>query len=73
MKEFEELNATRLSIKHLFDEVTNTTMNMNDVYKNYSELHQKQEVLDSFYFQNKLLDVEFKSIETLYLYFIKNS
>jgi hypothetical protein len=68
MKEFEELNALRLAIIHLFNEVKQVADKTNDVYRNYIELHKQQKILDSFYFQNKLLDVEFKSIETMYSY-----
>ena len=67
-KKFEELKATRFSIKNLFEYLKHTKQTVYDTYLKYIQLNKKNDLLDSFHFQNKLIDLEFETIKQIYLY-----
>ena len=67
-KQFEEVKAVRLSIKHTFEHLKITKHEVYETYMKYINLNKKNDLLDSFYFQSKLIENDFDSTRQLYLY-----
>jgi hypothetical protein len=67
-KKFEEIKTIRFSIKNTFKTLTEKHTEIKDQYKKYIESNKKSELLDSFYFQIKIMDYEYENTEKLYHY-----
>ena len=65
-KRFEEIKSIRLSIKNTFKMLTEKHTEIKEQYKKYIEANKKSELLDSFYFQIKIMDYEYNNTEKLY-------
>jgi hypothetical protein len=65
-KKFEEIKSIRFSIKNTFKTLTEKHKEIKDQYKKYIENNKKSELLDSFYFQIKLMDYEYETAEKTY-------
>jgi hypothetical protein len=65
-KRFEEIKSIRISIKNTFKMLTEKHTEIKDQYKKYIEANKKSELLDSFYFQIKIMDYEYDNTEKLY-------
>ena len=68
MEKMEEVKATRFSIKNTYDYLKNTKIAVYETYLKYNNLNKKNDLLDSFHFQSKLIDLEFDTIKQIYLY-----
>ena len=70
-KKFTEFKKLRLNITTLFERLQQKKTKLNDIYKEYiekSNLHQDSIFgLDSFHFQNKMIDTEYQNMEKLYV------
>jgi len=64
----EELKAIRIKIKNTFEYVTNKKKIVYDCYIKYIEKNKKNHFfgLDSFHFQNKLIELEYDNMSKLY-------
>ena len=65
-KKFEEIKSIRYSIKNTFKTLTEKHKEIKDQYKKYIENNKKSELLDSFYFQIKLMDFEYDNADKTY-------
>ena len=68
MDKLEEVKATRFSIKTVYEYLKNTKQSVYETYVKYNNLNKKNDLLDSFHFQSKLIDLEFETIKQVYLY-----
>ena len=70
-KKFTEFKKLRLNITTLFERLQQKKNKLNEIYKEYiekSSLHQESMFgLDSFHFQNKMIDTEYQNMEKLYV------
>ena len=65
-KKFEEIKTIRFSIKNTFKTLTEKHKEIKEQYKKYIENNKKNDLLDSFYFQIKLMDYEYETTDKLY-------
>ena len=68
MEKMEEVKATRFSIKNTYEYLKNTKLAVYETYLKYNNLNKRNDLLDSFHFQSKLIDLEFDTIKQVYLY-----
>ena len=65
-KKFDEIKTIRLSIKNTFKMLTEKHTEIKEQYKKYIDSNKKNELLDSFYFQIKIMNYEYENTENLY-------
>ena len=65
-KKFDEIKTIRLSIKNTFKMLTEKHTEIKEQYKKYIDSNKKNELLDSFYFQIKIMNYEYENTESLY-------
>ena len=65
-KKFEEIKSIRISIKNTFKNITEKHTEIKEQYKKYIDNNKKSELLDSFYFQIKLMNYEYETTEKTY-------
>ena len=67
-KKMEEVKAIRLKIKNTFEYVTNKKIMVYTYYIKYVEKNKKNNFfgLDSFHFQNKLIELEYDNMKKMY-------
>ena len=57
MDKLEEVKATRFAIKNIYEYLKNTKQAVYETYLKYNTLNKKNDLLDSFHFQSKLIDL----------------